>query len=135
MFCLPLKTHRYLIEPVSNSIHPKVMLSSRYVTFCRSLLASSKLSVRILARLCERDRRTVLGRTLDALCRECGVSDITKLSSNLVKAKLNYHRVNEEDDWRIKFVAELLQLRAHRLSIPGFTMEEIKDMLTYTCIS
>ena len=33
-------THRYLIEDISKSLHPKVMLSSRYCSFVKSLLAS-----------------------------------------------------------------------------------------------
>ena len=61
-------THRYLIESISSSLHPKVMLASRYVTFYRSLISSSKLCVRVLARLFEKDQRTVLGKTLDQLC-------------------------------------------------------------------
>ena len=44
-------THRYLIEPLSKSMHPKTMLCTRYVGFYRSLTRSSKLSVRFLARL------------------------------------------------------------------------------------
>ena len=62
-------THRYLIETISNSLHPKIMLASRYVTFHKSLITSSKLSVRVLARLVETDQRTVMGRTLDSLCK------------------------------------------------------------------
>ena len=37
--------HRFLIEPLSGTMHPKVMLSSRYVTFFKTLVASSKLGV------------------------------------------------------------------------------------------
>ena len=127
--------HRFLIEPLSGTMHPKVMLSSRYVTFFKTLVASSKLGVRLLARLCSTDRRTVMGRTLETLCLECDVSHITKLSANLIKSKLKYHRVPEEEKWKINVAAELLQLRNQRLSIPGFTIDEIKDMLVYTCIS
>ena len=76
-----------------------------------------------------------MGRTLETLCLECDVSHITKLSANLIKSKLKYHRVPEDEKWKINVAAELLQLRNQRLSIPGFTMDEIKDMLVYTCIS
>ena len=114
--------------------HPKVMLSSRYVTFHKSLISSSKLCVRLLARLCERDRRTVMGRTLDTLCNECGVADITNLSSNLVKKKMVYHRIPEEQQWRINLATELLQFRDLELSLPGFSMVKINDMLNFIFI-
>ena len=40
------KTHRHLIVPMSQSIHLKTMLLSRYVKFFRSLVNSLKFSVR-----------------------------------------------------------------------------------------
>ena len=38
----PNTTHKYLVEPFSGSLHPKVMLESRYVQFMKSLLTSTK---------------------------------------------------------------------------------------------
>ena len=61
-------THRYLIETISNSMHPKVMLSSRYVAFYRSISKSTKFPVRLLARFFKADKITVLGKTLETLC-------------------------------------------------------------------
>ena len=116
-------------------MHPKVMLTSRYVTFHKSLVVSSKLGVRVLARLCALDRRTVMGRTLETLCLECGVSDPTMLAAKLVKSKLKYQTVPVEEEWKIHLSAELLKLRDQKLSIPGFTMDEIKDMFVFSCIS
>ena len=128
-------THRYLIDTISNSMHPKIMLASRYVTFFKSLLSSPKPCVRLMARLSETDNRTVLGRTLNTLCNLCGLSDLRLLTSNCVKSRMSYFPVPEEDKWRTSTVTELLQLRNRSLSLPGFTNEEIKDMLLFTCTS
>ena len=46
------------------------MLASRYVTFYRSLVTCKKFGVRFLARIQERDNRTVLARTLESLLTE-----------------------------------------------------------------
>ena len=51
----PWTTHRYLIEGVSNNVHPKTMLCSRLIKF----LESQKGSVRYLANLVYDDRRTL----------------------------------------------------------------------------
>ena len=48
---VPNTTHRYLIEPISESLHPKVMLSSRYVSFVKRLSSSPKYVIRVLASL------------------------------------------------------------------------------------
>ena len=66
VFNLDRCTHRYLIESISNCLHPKVMLASRYVTFYRSLVTWKKFGVRFLARIQERDNRT-----LESLMTEC----------------------------------------------------------------
>ena len=128
-------THRYLIESISKSMHPKVMLSSRYVAFHRSLISSTKLPVRFLARLLEKDQRTVLGKTLYNLTRQCSVPDITFLTPECVKKKLKYFSIPEHEQWRSNMVTELLQLRVDSLSLPGFSLEEIKTIPDYVCTS
>ena len=49
---LPNTTHRYLIESISGSLNPKVMLASRYSKFVKSLQSSPKYSVKVLASMC-----------------------------------------------------------------------------------
>ena len=126
-------THRYLIESISNSMHPKVMLSSRYVTFYRSLISSTKPCVRVLARLFEKDMRTVLGRTLNSLCKLSNVSDIKFLTPKCVKSNMRHFSIPEDEQWRVSPVTELLQVRKNSRSLPGFSTDEIKNMLDYIC--
>ena len=47
---VPNTTHKYLIEGISGSLHPKIMLASGYTSFVRSLLSSPKYFIRVLAR-------------------------------------------------------------------------------------
>ena len=126
-------THRYLIESISKSLHPKVMLASRYMSFHQFLISSTKLSVRIMARLFERDGRTVLGRTLHQISSECNLSDITFLTSQTVKKNSRYYRVPPEEQWRVPFVNEVLQIRKEKLLLPGFTSDEVKTILDFLC--
>ena len=86
-------THRYLIETISESMHPKVMLACRYVSFYKSLVNSSKLCVRVMARLFQKDQRTVLGRTLGSLVYLCKTDNISLLTSNCIKKNLLYFPV------------------------------------------
>ena len=86
---VPYTTHRYLIETLSQSLHPKVMLASRYVKFVKSLTTSPKYVVRVLASTCAEHLRTVMGRTLHKLADECN-SEMTALNSVTVKKTLKY---------------------------------------------
>ena len=128
---VPNTTHRYLVEVISKCTHPKVMLASRYFTFSQSLLNSQKYSVRILARLCSTDNRTVLGRTLATIGRECGC-EVNKLRAAVIKSKMSYFAVPPDEQWRTGLLTELL---SNKLSIPGFTEDETSTMVTYLCQS
>ena len=52
---LDRKTHRYMIEPLSDCIHPKIMLLSRMVAFYKMQLDSPKFCIRYLIKLAEKD--------------------------------------------------------------------------------
>ena len=125
IFNLPWTTHRYWIENISNCLHPKVMLCSRYVKFHQSLISSKKSSVRFLSRLLENDRRTVFGRTLSHIKSKCEVATNKELSANLVKSKMKYFSVPEVEQWRADPLHELLLARQGHLGIDIFTREEI----------
>ena len=128
-------SHRYILEPVSEALHLKVMLLSRFVSFHGSLIKSSKFPVRFLAKLYEEDLRTNHGKNLDQISRLCG-TPIQMLTSKMVKSKLTYYPVPEDEKWRIPFCKELLQLRNDdNFNLPGFSFEEQTELLNYVCIS
>ena len=95
---IPNTTHRYLIEPLSRSMHPKVMLSSRLVSFKDTIVNSSKLMIRLLVNLFKGDWRTVIGRNLGLIRRELG-GDLP--TPELVKKNLKYFSVPVEQAWRV----------------------------------
>ena len=70
-----------------------IVLCSRYVAFYRSLISSSKVSVRFLARLFENDRRTVLGRSLYTLCMISNVQSNDSLTPQIVKNMVKYFEI------------------------------------------
>ena len=131
---IPNTTHRYLIESISGTLHPKVMLASRYSGFAQSLLDSPKYPVRVMASLCTTDRRTVLGRSLSKISRECGLArwDSDKISSTMFKKEMKYFLVPPAEKWRTGFLGELLD---NRLKVPGFDDDDIQEMVNYLCQS
>ena len=108
IFNLDRRTHRYLIEPISNHHHLKTLLAARYCTFHLSLCNSSKMPVRFLARLYQNDFRTVLGRTMATLAESCDVQDIALLKPSLIKRNMKYMPISEADTWRPSITHELL---------------------------
>ena len=75
-------TYNLLIESISQFLHVKTMLASRYVSFYETIEASSKLCIRFLSNLCKNDLDTVLGRNLFSIAKDCFVN-----LSNLILVK------------------------------------------------
>ena len=84
VYSLPWKTHRYLIQDISECVHPKTMLSTRFVKFLESVSKCEKSCVRYLGRIVKSDKRTLVGRTLAKLALECGC-DVEYLTSTSVR--------------------------------------------------
>ena len=131
-------SHRYLIEPLSKCLHLKTMIASRYVSFYRILITSKKTPVRFLARIAEQDQRTVLGRTMSRLLLECNLEpeNLTKLTAGLVKTKLKYMIVPQNEEWRVALCQELLKIRDDdHTELRGFSPEECEELLQHICVS
>ena len=137
VFNIDRRTHRYLIEPLSQHCHLKTMLMCRYIKFYKSLRNSEKLTVRFLARLFERDQRTVLGSTLCYLTKQCGLklSELDKLSPMGVKNSLTFEKVPSGQEWVCDLASELLGAQSSLLVIPGFDKGEIESLLHLACTS
>ena len=126
---VPNTTHRYLIEKISGSLHPKVMLASRYIGFFKSLCTSPKYNMRVLARLLGTDMRTVMGRTIQKISTECSLSSLTPA---LVKKNMKYFQIPCDEEWRIDPLTELL---SDSLEVPGFSSEELEEIKAFLCTS
>ena len=98
-------THRYRIE----KLHPKVMICSRLANFHNSLLTCDKFPVRFLARLKEKDQRTVFGQNLKKIGEECGKPFRNKKE---VKKLMTYFPLPDSEKWRIPMLKELLGNKA-----------------------
>ena len=99
VYNIPWTTHRYLIEGVSNSVHPKTMMCSRLVKFLEGLKSCSKGSVRYLVNIVYNDKRTLTGRTVTKIARDCDVERST-LCSSFAKS-LVYCAPPLEEEWRL----------------------------------
>ena len=132
IFNVPYTTHRYLIEPLSDCPHPKTMLSSRYVKFTQSLVASTKPSVCYLARLVRNDNRTLMGRTISKISREINVAKAL-LTNMIVNKAMVYFPVPDDQHWRVDIIKELLNVRRNLLSLHGITSVETTTMIDYLC--
>ena len=107
VFNINRRTHRYLIESLSNQTHLRTMLFSRLNSFHRSLTDSPKFVVRFLAKIFEDDLRTRFGRNINTIKSETN-SNPTKSS---IRERMIYSHIPEEEEWRIGMGQETLKVR------------------------
>ena len=130
-FGVPPTTHRYLIEHMSGTLHPKTMLSSRYSKFVESLCKSSKMEVALLANMAVQDNRTVMGKTVSRLKHELNCQVLT---SSLVRRNIKYFPQDEE--WRLTFLYELLSAETNESTIDEcFSSSDVRAMISSLCTS
>ena len=120
VFRLDRRTHRYLIEHVSQCLHSRTMLACRFVKFHHSMINSDKFIIRFLSRLCESDQRTVFGGTLTDIC-VASQTQLAFLTPFNVKQNVKYHPIPEEEVWRASILNELIAQPKPRPALPSPT--------------
>ena len=130
---LDRKTHQFLIEPLSGHLHLKTMLMSRFVSFYKGLVDSPILTVRFLARLAEKDMRTVMGKTLHYLLGECNCEQLEDLTPHIVKKRLVYKIATHDQTWQVAFAQELQGIRNEDATVQGYTNREIITIFYHVC--
>ena len=133
LFNVPMDTYTYLIESISNSLHPKVMLSSRFVSFHRNNISCGKPGVRLLSNIFKSDLRTSYGRNLTNISNECNIP-MNELTNVKVKNIMKYRVVPENEAWRVPILNELLGSKRGDLDVP-LSDEEIDCIIDHACSS
>ena len=124
MLDLPYGTHRYLIEPLTSTMHVKRLLINRFLGFMEKISKSEKKAIQMLMETSKRDVRSVTGRNyreIVILLGKTSIKDIGKRDSVIVE----YFKMSEADSWRFGMIEELIDLENHALDIDNFNDEEL----------
>ena len=103
-FNLPWSTHRYLIEPVSEITHLRIIFGRRFLRFIENIRKSRKPLLRTLLKECEDDTRTVTGSNMRFLMIESGCS---RMPPSMKGVK--YHEIGEDEEWRIELIKMIIE--------------------------
>ena len=102
-------------------------MCSRFVKFTTSLVNSKKNTVRYLGKLKKVDKRTLMGKTLVKIGKDCKL-DVDALTSPVVKKEMSYFPVPSEQAWRRDILLELLDAR-----LLDFEKEDLTMMINHLC--
>ena len=126
VFKIPRTSHRYLVEELSEHLHPKVMLSSRFLKYHQTLQKSSKTSIRYLHQISSQNMMTTFAKNLSNI-ENCLEVVISRLSCDKLKNSMKYCTVPQDQTWRVALLKDLLELKWNTVEI-DLVSEEVEDL-------
>ena len=133
MFDLPWATHRSLIEPLTGTQHVSRMLVKRYLSFIDKIDKSSKTTLRQLLGLVRNDVRLTTGHNLRTIMMILAKNSIDE--QDCITADFKYHKIEENEHWKVNMVKELVDIKAGDLEVHGMKHEEVQQILEFICTS
>lgn len=131
MYNLSYKTHRYLIEPITQYPHVKKFLIKRFLNFIDKL-NNGKSIVSDMLDIVKLNVNSITGSNLRNISLLTGVYDYSELNKLNVN-DINYLEINENELWRIGVINDIIDTRFNVVSIDNFTFDELNDILEFVC--
>ena len=104
-----------------------------FLSFVNDIRNSSKPVLRQLFELSKNDVRTTTGSNLRNILLLTSLHNVDHLRPSMVD-EISYKMIKHEDQWRVKFIKEIIDMRFGMLDPPDeLTMEELDDILNLAC--
>ena len=128
MLMLPRNTHRYFLEPLSNTHHIVKSLQSRFLKFVSNIADGKKKALRRVLDSVKDDVRSVTGRNLRYLKMK---------TANFNEKELDvynepYKATPNNDHWRLSIAKEIVETRCGDL-VTNISKEEVDDIANFVC--
>ena len=134
MYDVPLQTHIYLVEPLSEQMHLKKLLIKRFLLFLHQIEKSKKMNPKFLLNTIMNDTRSVTGRNVRRILALTKKSKLDDISANDID-NIVYEEIPEGNGWRIELIKELTDIKFGQLELDGFSHEECEEILKFACVS
>ena len=105
----------------------------RYLSFIQKIKQSSKVALNQLLDIVMRDVRMTTGANLRFIMILTGLNRVEDLQPG--KVDFEYHKVEKNDEWKVGFVKELVNIKQEELTVAGMSLEELEEILEYICTS
>ena len=130
MLGLSRKTHRFFIEPLSETQHIIFNLYNRFLRFTQNISNSTKTPLRNLFNAVKKDCRSTTGYNLRKFMLRFKVSIPDEVNTDIIKRAV-YNDVPYSEEWKLIIAKELIEITRKKRSLPRFDREEITSLLEY----
>lgn len=129
MLGLPRTSHRYLLEPLSKTMHVIKSLKKRYANFIEKIKINNKDVLKEVLNAISNDCRSTTGRNIRKLLLEHNALQLCDIDFDL----LPYKRIPDGDGWKVGLAKEIIDIKSGKLGIPKFTISEINEICNSIC--
>ena len=113
--------------------HWKTKIIKGYLGFIERVRKSSKPVLKQMYQLASRDVRTVTGMNLRNILMLTDKLHVDDLEPSLVDS-MAYHRVEENNTWRVGMIKELIDIKHGELLPPeGWSKDDLEALLDFAC--
>ena len=130
---LPIATHRYLLESLSELQHMSTTLVRNFLKFVASIKKSNKPVLRQLFAIAKSDVRTTTGSNLRNILLQTNLLNVDELHPGTADL-IRYKEILEIDKWRIPIIGEIIDMKCGDMDPPeGWTIAELQEILDLVC--
>ena len=130
MLGIPRNSHRYFIEPLSDTKHITFSLLKRYIKFVDSIESSSKSVLKRMLRIVRRGCRSNPWKNFRKLMRIAGKTSIDDLKKGDFN-DLIYSEIPAGEEWKIRLAEERIEIKKGIMVSRFLLSNEINEILTY----
>ena len=134
MYNLPRTTHRYFVEPISNTTHIKFTIIKNFLNFLKQIENGSKSIAKVLLNTVKNDVGSTTGSNIKGIKQLLDVDSINQININEIKEK-TFAEIPVGSEWRIPVLEELLSVRNGNSELENFTKKDIDSMIDIICSS
>ena len=127
MLSLPLRTHRYLTEPLTGRPHIINSLWKRCLKFTNYISPSKEEVLRNMLNMAKQDCRSITGRNFRKI--ELMVNQDGNANPHLPP----YCMIPDNENWRIALVREIMEVKSGILEVANLTTEELETINELAC--
>ena len=134
MYELPVNTHRYFVEAVSEETHARTLLCKRFLGFIEQINKSQKSLPKQLLESIRLDTRSTTGKNIRKILLKVNKNCLSQVNKH-DPILGSYCDVNDGDTWKVDMVREITDLRFGSYEVENFLFEEFEEIQNYLCIS
>ena len=128
MLSLPRNTHRYFLEPLSETHHIVKSLWKRFLKFISNISDGRKKVLRRVLDIVKNDVRSVTGKNLRYMKMKTKNFDEKELDTY----EESYKPISNDDLWRLSMAKEVIDARCGDISL-NISKKELDDIADFVC--